>query len=179
MKRRNSKKRQDGVATIEFAMGFMLFWWLCMAWVEVSYMSYISAVSDLAVSEASRVTRLEDSVDKDCTGQGCLNSYSERFSLALRDNNSLWAKFVDPSKFRFSIQYLTTPLELENLADDYCALTQGETENECGNSFNSAIAVYRLNYDYEPMFNYFINSNQLFSREVVVIQEYEREKFRL
>ncbi|MGF1911518.1 pilus assembly protein [Vibrio kasasachensis] len=172
------KKKQGGVAAIEFVMGFMLFWWICMAWVEVSYMSYVSAVSDLAVSESSRASRLEDSVDSTCEVDGCLKNYSDRFKQALNDTDSLWAKFVDPSKFRFSIQFLKTPLELENLKDNYCPLGKGETQSECGTSADSSIAVYRINYDYQPMFNYFINSSQLFSREVIVIQEYERDQFK-
>ncbi len=163
-------RKQTGAVAIEFVMGFMLFWWLCMAWVETSYMSYISAVSDLAVSEASRETRLDNSIGKDET-------YAQRFQQALKSSDSLWAKFVDPAKMRFTIQYLNSPSELELLADNYCALAEGATTNECGESHHSAIAVYRINYDYEPMFNYFLNSSQLFSREVIMIQEYERDEF--
>ena len=46
--------KQKGSASIEFVIGFMAFWFMCMAWVEMSYMSYISAVNDLAISEISR-----------------------------------------------------------------------------------------------------------------------------
>ncbi|MFA0412211.1 TadE/TadG family type IV pilus assembly protein [Vibrio renipiscarius] len=171
------RKPQCGVATIEFVMGFMLFWWLCMAWVEASYMSYISAVSDYAVGEATRVTRLDNSVDGSCSGSHCASSYSEQFRRALNQNDSLWAQFIDPAKFMFSIQYLKTPTDLEQLSDDYCPIDEGMTESECGTAKDSAIAVYRINYNYTPIFNYFINDNQLFSREVIVIQEYERDKF--
>ncbi|WP_194435195.1 TadE/TadG family type IV pilus assembly protein [Vibrio fluminensis] len=163
-------RKQTGAVAIEFVMGFMLFWWLCMAWVETSYMSYISAVSDLAVSEASRETRLDNSIGKNQT-------YAQRFQQALKNGDSLWSKFVDPSKIRFTIQYVKTPSELEQLADDYCPLAEGETTNECGTAEHSSIAVYRINYDYQPMFNYFLNSSQLFSREVIMIQEYERDEF--
>ncbi|RJX68439.1 pilus assembly protein [Vibrio sinensis] len=175
MKRIKSKQR--GVAMIEFVMGFMLFWWMCMAWVEISYMSYISAVSDLAVSEASRSTRLDDSVEEVCTGNNCSSSYSEQFRNALNKSDSLWAQFIDPAKFVFSIQYLKTPTDLEQLNDDYCPIAEGESESECGTAKDSAIAIYRINYKHSPMFNYFINEDQLFSREVIVIQEYERDKF--
>lgn len=44
---------QRGIASIEFALGFMAFWLMCMAWVEMSYLSYVSAISDLAISEAA------------------------------------------------------------------------------------------------------------------------------
>ena len=42
---RLAKRKQTGVATIEFVLGFMAFWLMCMAWVEMSYLSYISAIS--------------------------------------------------------------------------------------------------------------------------------------
>ncbi|WP_342351450.1 TadE family protein [Vibrio panuliri] len=171
------KRRNKGVVSIEFAMGFMMFWWLCMALVEVSYMSYVSAVTDLAVSEASRASRLEDQVSKDCVGSQCFNSYSARFKQALYDNQSLWAKLIDHDKFEFSVQYLKSQTELENLKDDFCPLGAGEKESECGKYTDSAIAVYRVNYAYQPMFNYFINSSQLFTREAIVVQEYERDQF--
>lgn len=48
------RNKQNGSASIEFVMGFMAFWFMCMAWVEMSYMSYISAINDLAISEVSR-----------------------------------------------------------------------------------------------------------------------------
>ena len=48
------KKKQKGVVTIEFALGFFAFWLMVAAWAELSFMSYISAVNDLAIAEASR-----------------------------------------------------------------------------------------------------------------------------
>lgn len=173
MKKSNSK--QNGAVAIEFVMGFMLFWWLCMAWVELSYMSYISAVSDLAVSEASRVTKLDNTIDGSC--EGCNQTYIQRFQQELSVSDSLWSQFIDPNKFRYSIQYLQTPEALEQLDENYCMVQENETMKACGLQENSAIAIYRINYSYRPMFNYFLNEEQLFMREVIVIQEYERDQF--
>lgn len=179
---RMSQQKIKGVVTVEFGMGFMLFWWICMAWVEMSYMSYVSAISDMAVSEASRIARLEDEQPTECTKNEqdetvCVRSYKERFSQALRNNDSLWAKLVDPQKFTFSINYIDDLQSLKDLPNDYCALTGSETENECGTAEDSSIAIYRVNYRYSPIFNYFFSSEQYFSREVIVIQEYERDQF--
>ncbi|ROV57772.1 hypothetical protein EGH82_21495 [Vibrio ponticus] len=99
------------------------------------------------------------------------------FKRSIQDNNSIWANLVDINNFTFTIQYLEDEQQLKNLAVDYCSLAPGERQKACGNSQHSAIAVYRINYKYQPMFNYFINSEQLFAREVIVIQEYERDKF--
>ncbi len=62
---KGSKKRIRGVASIEFALGFMAFWMMCMFWGEVSYMSFVSAVTDITISEAARESKKsEQSYDK-------------------------------------------------------------------------------------------------------------------
>ncbi|MGC3834544.1 hypothetical protein ACPSKX_09790 [Moritella viscosa] len=50
---------------------------------------------------------------------------------------------------------------------------------QCGIEVNSAIAIYRVEYNYNPMFNYFLSDDQLLVRESIVIQEYERDEFKL
>jgi tight adherence protein E len=170
-------RRSKGVASIEFVLGFMAFWWICMAWIEMSYMSYISALSDYAVSDAARLSKLTSQTqcdgDESCQETQFLNV----FKTALHNQSSLWAHFIDPAKFTFSIQYVTDENALENLTDDYCPVKKDQTYSECGTAADSAIAIYRINYPYTPMFNFFLKGEQLFSREVIVIQEYERDKF--
>ncbi|CAM3794702.1 hypothetical protein VA7868_03104 [Vibrio aerogenes CECT 7868] len=169
------KRQACGIATIEFVLGFMAFWWVCMAWVEMSYMSYVSALSDYAVSEAARIAKLDDS--NDCQSEGCQTAYLQLFQSALQDQQSLWARFIDTSDFTFSIQYVKDQQALAQLGDNDCTVNTGESIKECGTAHHSTIAVYRVNYRYQPMFNYFLDSAQLFTREAIVIQEYERDQF--
>ncbi|SHO56530.1 TadE/TadG family type IV pilus assembly protein [Vibrio quintilis] len=167
--------RHSGVATIEFVLGFMAFWWVCMAWVEMSYMSYVSALSDYAVSEAARISKLDDS--NDCQSGSCQTTYFQLFQNALQNQQSLWARFIDTSDFTFSIQYVENQQALEQLGDSYCPVNSGSSFSECGTARHSTIAVYRVNYRYQPIFNFFLDAEQLFIREAIVIQEYERDQF--
>lgn len=52
-----SGSKQSGVATIEFVGGFFAFWLMCMAWVEMSFLSYVSSLGDLAIATAARETK--------------------------------------------------------------------------------------------------------------------------
>ncbi|MEZ8103527.1 pilus assembly protein [Vibrio clamense] len=157
-------KKSKGVASIEFVLGFMAFWLMCMAWVEMSYMSYVSAIGDLAVSEAARDSKTHD------------RDYMQAFQNSINKSDSLWAGVVDGSNFRLSIQYLGSVNDLENMVDP-CVIPDGDNSQECGIAKDSSIAVYRIDYDFDSIFTYFMDSTSIFSREVIVIQEYERDSF--
>lgn len=159
-------RKQQGVASIEFALGFFAFWLMCMAWVEMSYMSYISAIGDLAISEASRETKLQDS------------DYITAFQNTLRKSDSIWAGVVDSGNFRISIQYLA---DIKDLAEyeDPCLAAKGQPSAVCGEEKDSAIAIYRIDYDFNSIFSYFMDETTAFSREVIVIQEYQRVAFKI
>ncbi|AAW87297.1 TadE/TadG family type IV pilus assembly protein [Aliivibrio fischeri] len=159
-------KKNRGVASIEFAMGFMVFWLICMAWVEMSYMSYVSAISDLIISESARESKTKNS------------DYLQAFTDAVNDNQSIWGNVVDPSKFTMSIQYLKSVNELGSLVEP-CTVPDSESTAECGSSDNSSIAVYRIDYRFSPIFTYFMGFEGIFSREDIVIQEYERDAFKV
>ncbi|MFA1562327.1 pilus assembly protein TadE [Aliivibrio fischeri] len=157
-------KHQKGVASIEFVMGFLIFWFICMAWVEMSYMSYISSISDLIVSESARESKKEES------------DYLKSFHDTINSNQSLWGGVIDPHKFTLSIQYLDNVTELGNLIVP-CMVPDGSISIECGDSRDKAIAIYRIDYSFSSIFSYFFNTESIFRREVIVIQEYERDEF--
>ncbi|CED57495.1 TadE/TadG family type IV pilus assembly protein [Aliivibrio wodanis] len=160
------KKNQKGVVAIEFALGFFGFWLMCMAWVEMSYMSYISAIGDLAIAEASRSSKVEE------------EKYLESFENIIYDSDSLWAGLVDTSNFRISIQYLS---DIDDLVaqKDPCLPEDKNVSAECGSEVKSALAIYRIDYDFNSIFTYFMSETNVFSREVIVIQEYERSEFEI
>lgn len=160
------KWRNKGVASIEFVLGFFVFWLMCMAWVEMSFMSYVSSLGDLAVSQAARQSKKQHGED-----------FLHHFRQVLEQQDSLWHYVVDSNKFQLSIQYLESYDELSQLSGS-CVPSKNETEKECGKAKDSAIALYRISYDYKPIFSTFLTSPQLFSREMMVIQEYQRDKFK-
>ncbi|KXO09531.1 Flp pilus assembly membrane protein TadE [Moritella sp. JT01] len=157
-------RKQHGVATIEFVLGLFPFWLLVCVWVEMSYVSYVSGLTDLALAESSRAVKKDE------------GSYMNQFKQSIRSNNTLWSQFLDPSNFKVSVHYIARLADLEDITS---VCQPGEDEfKECGNEDNSAIAIYRVEYKYNPMFNYFLSDDQLLVRESIVIQEYERSEFK-
>jgi len=165
MKNMLKVKYQKGIASIEFALGFMAFWLMCMAWVEMSYLSYISAISDLAISEAARSAKVSE------------GGYRAVFEGVINDNNALWSGVVDESNFRMSVQYIGAIADLANV--NPCEVPDGESFAECGTATDSAMAIYRIDYDFTSIFTYFMDTSSIVSREVIVVQEYERDAFEI
>ncbi|MDN3681424.1 pilus assembly protein [Vibrio tapetis subsp. quintayensis] len=159
-------KRNNGVVTIEFALGFGFFWLMVVAWVEISMMSYVSAISDLAISEASRQAKKETS------------SYISAFYQVLNESNSIWKNLVDEENFSASVRYVNTLEDLVAVANT-CAVAEGNQTNTCGTESNSAIAIYSISYNYHTVFAFFLDTESVFSREVIVVQEYERDQFQI
>ncbi|MGY3570028.1 TadE/TadG family type IV pilus assembly protein [Vibrio paucivorans] len=164
--KRPSRRKQKGLATIEFVMGFMAFWLMCMAWVEMSYLSYVSAIGDLSVSEAARQAKKSE------------QNYQQVFHNTIHDSDSLWTSLVSESNFRLSVQFLKD-IEALKAYEEACEGDEDQPVVACGEPFQSAIAIYRVQYDFSPIFTYFLDTSSLLTREVIVIQEYERDEFEL
>ncbi|BDU45453.1 pilus assembly protein TadE [Vibrio nigripulchritudo] len=139
---------------------------MCMLWVEMSYMSFVSAVTDITVSQAARESKKSQ------------DGYDKVFQKVVNDSGSVWGNMIDPKKLKLSVHYLKSVRELENLTDP-CQIPKNTNLATCGNESNSAIAVYRMDYDFSPIFTFLMDNNSLFRREVIVIQEYERDKFKI
>jgi tight adherence protein E len=166
-KSRSKISTSKGIATIEFAIGFIFFWYMCAAWVELSFMSYVSALGDLAIASATEQAKKYEGDSK---------NFLTEFKNKLSDNNSLWSGLYSVDDFKISVVYLKDLDELSSYSFK-CFPKEGETSAECGTATGSAIALYRINYDYTPIFNYSVDSNLIFSREMIVIQENQRDKF--
>ncbi|MDK9760304.1 hypothetical protein KIV40_34775, partial [Vibrio sp. D173a] len=80
------RRRQSGVVSIEFALGFFAFWLFIAAWVEVCFLSYVSAATDLAIANASREAKKDNS------------TYLTSFKQVLDNSDTVWSNFVDSSK---------------------------------------------------------------------------------
>lgn len=158
--------KQKGVASIEFAVGFFAFWLMCMAWVEMSYISYISAINDLAVSEVARTAK---------KGSG---NYLNTVDKVLHREGSIWNQVVDGDNFQVTIHYSQSLNDLASITDQ-CSISGNQKFKECGDADNAALAIYRINYRFSPIFSYFFTTQNLMSREMIVVQEYERSKFEI
>ncbi|MCG3722548.1 pilus assembly protein [Vibrio cincinnatiensis] len=155
---------KKGIATIEFVGGFFAFWLMCMAWVEMSFISYVSSLGDLAIAKAAREAKKTDGIN-----------YVTEFNQLLNEENSLWHYVVDANKFKARVQFVKHLDDLHNY-ETRC-LGEGEEAFNCNDPKDMAIAVYHISYDYQPIFSFFLSRETLFAREVIVIQEYQRETF--
>ena len=166
MKRQPKKAGQKGVISIEFALGFFAFWLLIAAWVEMSYTSYVSAIGDLAVSKASRMAKKDT------------ENYVVVFNQVLNDSNEFWSNFVSSENFTASVRYVED-LDALDAVTEVCMPESGLQTTTCGTETNSAIALYYVSYDFNNLFNYFVGDSSVFTREIIVVQEYERDRFEI
>lgn len=151
-------------------MGFFFFWLMCAAWVEMSFMSYVSAIGDLAISQAAlHSKRISSTTD-----------FLTDFKSTLEKSDSLWRYVVDSSDFTYSIRYIEDYDELVKVTES-CEPDTSKKENSttCGSADNAAIAIYHIGYNAPAIFSYFLDSDTLFSREAIVIQEYQRDQFEI
>lgn len=162
--------KQRGVASIEFAIGFIFFWLMCVAWVEMSYLSFVSSIGDLAISQAAlHSKRVEKNTD-----------FLADFATVLNRSDSLWRYVVDAKDFTYSIRYLNDFKTLSEITEQ-CKPEKDSKKNSitCGEPQDAAIAIYHISYNAPPIFHYFMDSGTLFAREAIVIQEYQRSDFKL
>ncbi|OOE34363.1 hypothetical protein BZG05_07875 [Salinivibrio kushneri] len=166
--KRNAPCRHSGVATIEFVGGFFAFWLMCAAWVEMSFMSYVSALGDLAISRAAQHAKKQKTED-----------FLPVFKQSLNDDSSLWHALIDVDNYRISVHYVNEYNTLATITEGCESEDEDDRETVCGEPEEAPIAIYNVSYDYQPTFNLFLDKNTLFSREMIVIQEYQRETFAL
>ncbi|CUB02752.1 hypothetical protein [Marinomonas fungiae] len=169
VKRRAFKRSSNrGVAALEFVMGFAAFWGMCLLWAEMSYVSYVSALGDVLISNASHYAKLNPN---DLSDQNQAN-FNQDFQTIIRQQDSLWSALVTPEGFKTSIQFVQSYSDLATL-NTICPTTK--SGNQCGTAIGAPIAIYRINYEYQPIFSSFFGASaDIFAREMIVIQEYQR-----
>ncbi len=156
---------QKGSVSVELAMGFFGFWLMMMAWVEMSYLSYVNAITDLAIAEIGHSSKRENT------------DYHEAVLSRMTSENALWRFLVDEDKFTLSIRYYTNIGDFLDFDGKECIKDEGTEINLCGEPEDRAIAVYGLSYEFKSIFSYFITKGLDIHREVMVVQEYERDQF--
>lgn len=151
-------QHKRGLVAIELALGFFGFWLICLVWIEMSFVSYTSALGDLMISQASSQAKRGEA------------NFDQAFDSALEQSDSVWEHLVDSEDFKTCVYYVS----------DFSALTAlSDTTSLCGDSDegvfgipSSPIAIYRVSYGYTPIFStLFSSSKNVFSREMIVIQE--------
>ncbi|CAM3036205.1 TadE/TadG family type IV pilus assembly protein [Vibrio rarus] len=174
----SNMRKQKGIATIEFAMGFVFFWLMVVLWIELSYVNYVSSLGDLAISEATQAAKKLKHTHSGNQAQYSA-MYQKAFLTAIKRSDSLWSNFIEPNDFMASITFIHDYKKLAQAPD--CGFDPAHPHQffrQCGDSQNnSPIAIYHIEYKGSTIFDVFNPGAQLFSREMLVIQENERDQF--
>lgn len=175
------KRTQTGVASIEFALGFMAFFLMIMLWAEMGYIAYISSANDLAIAEAAREAKKSETSSSSSSGSQSV--FMSEFKRAIQEQAGIWGNVIDPSHYKLTVHYYQSVEELGKhngaVVDGECYQNDSKSETECGDPTDSSLAIYRVDYDYQPMLAVFMQGSSNFSREIVVIQEFERDQFKI
>lgn len=148
-------KGSKGSYTIEFAMCGLLFFSVIFANIEIAYLGFISSIVDIAQNESSRIAKNQLITD---------GNYDEAFAKYINNEKSIWVSFIDVSKFKTNVYYYKN---IEDMVND----------NRSG-AEESPIAVYELEYKYQPILASFNVFNDItLSRSSFNLQEYERSEF--
>ncbi|MFM2483652.1 hypothetical protein [Celerinatantimonas yamalensis] len=186
------KKRQRGVVSIEFAMGFFLFMLMFFSWAQIAYAGYISGLIDYTLAETARDTRAsipsQQSTDAAQSSQGdataqAQTAYQIQFETFLKQEAGIWGRFIDFSKFHTKVYYYDSVANLASSCKPPDPKNPPEDQKDClasnatQNETNAPIAVYQASYDFKPLFNLIPSQNLSLKREAFVVQEYERKDF--
>nr|WP_086940288.1 TadE family protein [Thaumasiovibrio occultus] len=194
-------KKYRGSVSVEFSLGIAGFLAMFLFWVEVSYMGYISSVVDLAITEASRDVKNTENADYREKFTQVLQSDDSLWGKFINiDNLSMQTRYYNDI-VELAEPCVPTDDSGDDGDDDWDdddwddddwgdgddddggsggSDSGGRSCDDTGTALNSALAIYTLNYSYTPIFNLFFNlSDDIgLSREVIVIQEYERSEFK-
>lgn len=156
---RNLATNQQGVATIEFSLTVIVFIFMVLFVAETARLAYVSSVIDLAVSEAAKEAKnAPSSVD---------GGYRGRFEKRLTEQGgALWGFLTKADAADITIAYA------DSISD---MISNGGSSHFT----KQPLARYQLSYQYHPMFFPFPGfwANNLLTREVIFVQEYERSRF--
>lgn len=156
---RDLAANQQGVATIEFALTVIVFIFMVLFVAETARLAYVSSVIDLAVSEAAKEAKnAPSSVD---------GGYRNRFEKRLTEQGgAIWGFLTKTDAVDITLAY----------AD---SINDMVSNGGSSNFTRQPLARYQLSYQYHPMFFPFPGfwANNLLTREVIFVQEYERSRF--
>lgn len=169
----NRIKRNFGIVTLEFIIGFFVFWLVIVAWLEISYISYVTSINDLAINQASQTAKKSDSGE----------NYIDIYMGVLEEEGSVWNRLINTDNVIFSVRYVPGLTDLEAVTDKCLPDEPEEGEiqenyKSCGTQTDNAIAIYYMSYEFTGIFSQLFDNRLSPAREVIVVQEYERDEFK-
>ncbi len=165
-------RKQCGALTVEAAIGIPIFLAVVFGWIEICMLTFSMSMTDHALTTSvMHVKKLGSAA-----GDSPVN-YSQMLKEELKQTGgSLWTSSVKGGEVDIKVHYFRNYdsflqcNENFNSADD-CPERRDDAEN-------MAIAVYALQYTYDPLVSIWFPEMQI-KREIVTIQEYERCSFKI
>ncbi|NIY84158.1 TadE/TadG family type IV pilus assembly protein [Vibrio hepatarius] len=165
--------KQRGSIAVETALGLPILIMAILTWLDICVFTYSTALTDHALTVGVM------KIKKQGSSYGSTKVDYESL-LATELNNSggaLWNAITKQGSVQSSIEYLSGYQELVN-----CSMLPADERETCASgeqdSSNKPVAIYKLKYEYQPMFN-FLMPNMEIRREIISIQENERCSFQM
>jgi tight adherence protein E len=147
-------KRQQGVISIEFSIGFLVLMAIFIAIIEVSRYTLIVNTLGGVLTESVRMTRVFES-------ERFNEAYQIRLREQLYEQGLLWRFAINPNQFDMSVQQYPS----------LQALVVGDSElEECN---QCPIVAYNMTYHYSPMLSGGRFAETIISRQLIAVQEHE------
>ncbi|TKB58472.1 TadE/TadG family type IV pilus assembly protein [Ferrimonas aestuarii] len=144
---------QRGVFSIEFALGSMLMILTSFAIFELSRFIYLVNLTETALSESVRDTKVVE-------GERFNLDYQATLQSRLETRGEIWLHMLDPSRFNAKLESYAS---LEDLAADLPS----------DNCARCPIVKAELSYDYQPIYYFGIIQDRQIRRTLLSIQEHE------
>lgn len=167
------KTQERGVVAVEFALGIFILVGMIAFFIEIVICSYISGNYDIAIAEAARKSKNNP------------GHYAEIFKESFIQSGSKW--LIEPNKLSIKMTYVSSIHELKkvknrcnvgNTQTGFYTCTINGTIASRQSGTMKPIAIVNINYQYFSMFK-FHELDQLFEREIIMVQEYERTSFKI
>lgn len=170
------KNKLRGSLTAEVALGLPVLLIVLFTWFDLSVMTYSMGVIDHAFTIAvMKSKKLGDSSNSSTV------NYQDHLLDELENSGGvLWKSVVLNSSIETNVYYFNNLATFVSCNKSTSPISQcaDKSGNSTENAVNMPLAVYQLNFEYQPLFNYFLPSMKI-SREIIAVQEYERCTFKL
>ncbi|WP_373778482.1 TadE/TadG family type IV pilus assembly protein [Glaesserella sp.] len=183
---KNFVRSNKGTTTVEFVLTIVIYFTVVFMIFEWSRLTLASAYWDLAIAESTRISRAQEA-------EG--GNYEELFKKTLKEQRALQAESG-------MVMFMQIPTQEDKVTVNYVDCTQGQNSNCLDALLNNqykqptmvdgqlvsptgelaTLASYKLQAGYKPLIPMpFLSgslSESILSREIVVVQEYERSLFK-
>lgn len=155
---KRSHRFQTGVASIEFALGFIVLWFMTVMIMDIGLRNYTVAVVNFAASEATRDVKVRNFKTE--------SEFKTYFEKVLSDNSfSLWGVLNHGSELSVDMKQYSN---IDALVGGRQLMTQSTA--------SAPIASYLITFNYKPLITVGDYTVLPIKREVIAVQEYGRRE---